>query len=393
MWRERKEMEEQEQAMSLWKTIKEFFRPTTNTAALPVKEVTHPFMVWKDTETGVYRWLAIYSNKWRDNDNPPEILAEKAHIDFVKAVDEGDWPYPEVWLWHVPGTQFGVADYVAWDDNGFALASGTVDKDKETVAESLSKEDDLFTSHGMPTGEIERDTEDSTIITRYRTTEISPLPFEAAANKHGTGFSILTREEKSMAIPENKRPFLEKHLGEGGIAALEAQLAGKAKELEEQGIEFKEEAAAVEEDVVEEPAVEEPVEEEEPKEAAVEESAPEYVTATEVAEAVGAYLKPLIEQIQAIVGAVEEQGKSLKEQAAVLVQLQSDDEAKVKAALADTPAASLFERIGSVIGAPETLIDGRSSLAKSAPEETKDYSNGPTSVGIINEFIAKSYGG
>src|SRR3990167_623440 len=31
------------------------------------------FTVWHDKEKNQWRWLAIYSNKFRDNDNPPEI--------------------------------------------------------------------------------------------------------------------------------------------------------------------------------------------------------------------------------------------------------------------------------------------------------------------------------
>lgn len=344
------------------------------------KENIHPFMVWKE-ETG-YRWLAVYSNKWRDDDNPPEILAEAAHKEFVEAVDKGDWPYPEVWLWHVEGTKFGVADFVAYDESGFALASGPVDKDKESVAEALSQKDNLATSHGMPIKEIQRDEKDQSIIVRYRTIEVTALPFEAAANKHGTGFQILAAKEVDDMLPDRKRPFLKDIMGEEGVEALEKMLADKAEELKEQGIEFKEE---VQEEVQGEPQAE-PVEE-------AKEEAPEYPTRQEVAEAVGAYLKPLFEQVQTLVEAVGAFDKELKEQREVLDELQKDDVAKIKAFVADTPAASLFAQIGSVIGAPETYVDGRSTLAKSGPQQEKEFSDGPASVGIINEYMALSRGG
>ena len=160
-----------------------------------------PFMLWKEASGG-YRWLATYSNKFRDRDRPPEILAEAAHQDFVKAVDTGKWPAPELWLWHVPGTQFGVTDWVAYAD-GFALASGTADK---AIAERLENYPaPLAVSHGMPVVEIVRDADDPTIITRYRTREISVLPDWAAANAL-TGFDI--QEVKEMAIPQDKKPFL-----------------------------------------------------------------------------------------------------------------------------------------------------------------------------------------
>jgi len=338
------------------------------------------FTLWKDTDTGAYRWLAVYSNKWRDEDNPPEILTSQAHRDFVEAVDKGDWPQPEAWLWHVPGTRFGVADWVAYDESGFALASGTIDEGQESIAEFLAAQEDLSMSHGMPVKEIERDTEDSTIITRYRTMEISPLPREAAANKYGTAIELI--REVKMAIPDNKRTFLADAMGEKGLQDLEEKLAAKAKELEELEIQSKEE------DVQEEEVEEMVAEEAEPKEETPpEEPAPNYVTAEEVAEAVGAYLKPVFEQIQALSGlgeAVEELGKEIKA-------LKKDDEEKVKETLANTPAASLFDRIQSVIGSDETLVDGRYKLAKEGPKETQDSSNGPTQVGILNELFAHAW--
>jgi hypothetical protein len=338
------------------------------------KEISS-FLVWKEAET--YRWLAVYSNKWRDQDNPPEILASTAHKDFVDAVDKGDWPYPEAWLWHVPGTKFGVADYVAYDESGFALASGTVDKGQEHIAEFLMAQDDLAMSHGMPVKEIERDTEDPTIITRYRTMEVSPLPRESAANRYGTAIEF---REVKMAIPENKRPFLTGALGEKGLEDLEAKLADKAKELEELEIESKEEAPE-EVECAEESGCEESEEE------AKEESAPEpqYVTVDEMIQIFDGYVKPLVEQIASLNHTVAEQDKELKA-------LRQSDEEKMKETLANTPAASLFERIGSVIGAPETYVDGRTSLAKDGPSETRDGRDGPAKVGIINELLAQTWG-
>ena len=52
------------------------------------------FTVYKTSDG--WRWLAIFSNKYRDDDSPPEILSEASHLDFIKAVDEGTWPMPEI---------------------------------------------------------------------------------------------------------------------------------------------------------------------------------------------------------------------------------------------------------------------------------------------------------
>jgi len=349
------------------------------------KESPHPFMVFKDKATEQYRWLAVYSNKFRDEDNPPEIIASTAHQEFVKAVDSGEWPMPELWLWHVGGTRSGAADWVAYDDNGFALASGTFDEGKEHIAKSLAEMVDLGTSHGMPASQVQRDTEDPTIITRYRSREISPLPAWAAANKHATGFRVV--KEETMAVPENKRPFLEQVMGEEGVANLERQLEETEKELAGK-VESKEaedtEAEELQEQETEE--AQETQEPEEDKEAPVAEE-PVYVTASEVAEAVGAFLKPLVDDVAALKAELAGMTKELKS-------LQREDEQKVKDVLTLTPAHSLTSLIGSVIGADETAVDGRTSLAKSGPTETlaTDGQRGQTHVPFINELMAAQRG-
>jgi hypothetical protein len=111
-----------------------------------------------------------------------------------------------------------------------------------------------------------------------------------------------------------------------------------------------------------------------------------------VAEAVGQYLKPMLDELTALRSANEEQGKEIAELTKELTALRADDEQKIKAALADTPAASLFDRIGSVIGSDETLIDGRSKLAKSGPEQEAGSADGPTLVPGINEILRQQWG-
>jgi len=370
MWRKK----ETDMKEGLWQAVKSIFHRNQE----PEEVLTNPFMVWKEGDT--YRWLAVYSNKFRDDDNPPEILADAAHRDFVEAVDKGEWPMPELWLWHVKGTRSGAADYVAYDDSGFAIASGTMDNAE--VASRLAERDDLYTSHGMPMAEIRRDEADPTIITRYRTKEISPLPRWAAANKHGTGFSILLNKEAEMAIPDKKRPFLTEVMGEKAVEDLEHQLEGKAKELEAEGIEFKEaqvdEPETVKEEVVEAAPVEE---------------VPQYVTHDELTEVFSGHIKPLVDAVAGLLAQVESLGKELKEQAEVVKGLQASDEEKIEKTMAQTPAASLFGRIGSVIGADETLVDGRSGLARSKPKEAVSEADGPTLVPWLNQLMAQQRGG
>jgi hypothetical protein len=63
-------------------------------------------MIWKEAD-GQWHWLARYSNNFLDVDNPPQIISAKSHKDFVKSVDDGEWPLPELWVWHVPEWRVG----------------------------------------------------------------------------------------------------------------------------------------------------------------------------------------------------------------------------------------------------------------------------------------------
>ena len=331
-----------------------------------------PFMLWKEAGGG-YRWLATYSNKYRDRDRPPEILSEAAHEDFVKAVDGGEWAAPELWLWHVPGTQFGVTDWVAYAD-GFALASGTADK---AIAEHLENYPaPLAVSHGMPVAEIVRDAGDPTVITRYRTREISVLPDWAAANAL-TAFDI--QEVKEMAIPQDKKGFLlAAGLTEDHITAIEADLEGKAKEAADAGLEFK--ATETQPPVAQKDETTETVEVAPPAPAPV-----AALTAQDIATAVREVLLPLEERLTAL--------ESLKEQMAAF---SKSEDARVAEQLAATPAASLADLLrgagmtSRAVGNKDARIDGRGSLAKSGPAETEAPDGAPqyTGVPFINSILS-----
>jgi len=318
------------------------------------------FCAYKDTETGAWRWLAIFSNKYRDEDHPPEILSEAAHEDFVKAVEDGEWQYPELWLWHVDGTRCGVSDLVTYDDRGFTVASGTFDNDKEAIAKALAKDDDLLVSHGMPSGEIERDAQDETIITRYRTREISVLPATSAANKL-TGFVALAQDGgKEMGLPQDKREFLADKMGEEAVVALEAGIGDKAAEAEELNLDHKE-AEQVAEDVKAEAEAEQVAEAPQP-------------TVQEIADVISntitAAIAPVVARLDALEGAAKAADEAEKDRVEELVQM--------------TPAASLKDLvIGSIVGRPEARVDGRSSLAKDKPPETTGTGRG-TGIGILD---------
>ena len=111
------------------------------------------------------------------------------------------------------------------------------------------------------------------------------------------------------------------------------------------------------------------------------EPAPDYATRAEVAEAVGAYLKPLMEQMHTLSDQIEAMGKEVKE-------LKKSEDERMKELVKVTPAASLYDRIGSVIGSPEAVVHGNSSLAKAGPAEAPATGkDGPTMVPWLNEMI------
>ncbi|MHC4748344.1 MAG: hypothetical protein ACYTFW_00585 [Planctomycetota bacterium] len=378
---------------------------------LPVeqKEEIEPredFLVWKQAD-GRLRWFTNYSNKFRDEDDPPEIISEKSHIRFEELVDTKQADMPELWLWHVPEWKFGVADWLAWDDAGFAVASGLVDEGKESVAEWIGAQKDVAVSHGMPKDSIMRDPDDPTIIVGHITREISPLPYFAAANKR-TDYLILGNDKKeqedAMAISDTKKLKLQEswNAPDGILERLEASNADKAQKAIEEEVDFKEtedketeevetgEASAEQAEQTESEAeTEETVSEAETQPEAEEqevettddadETQSEFPTRDEVVEA----MTPMAKDIEA-----------LKEQTGLLTEaikeLLADDEEKVAKAAASTPPASIAALISknmSVVGSEEAKIKGSEALAKKKPKEAETA--GPTGIQFLDEILTQ----
>ena len=176
-------------------------------------KVVSDLQIIKDDATG-YKWLAVYSNSFRDEDNTPEIISSKSQKAFVKNVDAGNYDYPELQLWHNPKWKFGVATVVAYDEVepgiGFAIAGGTIDVGKEYVADALLESGIVWKmSHGMPTGRIIREFTDSTVYAKHVTTEITVLPAQFAANPL-TGFGLIGDD---TMISDKKKAELVGDLG------------------------------------------------------------------------------------------------------------------------------------------------------------------------------------
>lgn len=379
------------------------------------------FAFWKDISTGLTRWFSIYSNNFRDNDRPSQIISEQSQLTYVELVDGGVVDYPELWMWHTKGTAWGKADWVGYS-NGFAMASGLVYPGFEYVADNLAKRKDMRVSHGMYKELLVFDPRDESTILFHVTFEISPLPDWAAANAL-TGFVTFDEGEimtKQKGLPEVKRGLLAEVMGEEFVAALEGNLEKANGLATAAGIESKEAtaeegvdseiaefdtsplqagASADEEDKEEVPA---PVvkakakakpkaddEEEDAKkppyakkEAAEESDLSVYATREEVAEVLTSVLTPIAATLQTLVGGMEALTKEISA-------LKQTDAEKIAATKEVTPRASLMDMMGAfnVIGKAATRVDGRTVIGKEGPVETEAPAlHSATMVPFIDEM-------
>ncbi len=190
------------------------------------------FASYKDAD-GQWRWMIINTNKFEDREG--EIFSVKSHKEYIAYVEKsGDWP--ELWLWHTPGTRLGVASLVDYVD-GFVVHSGTYDEGMEDVAENLSKmQHKCGVSHGY---EYLLGDEEDKVYEHYRTFELTICPAARAANIWGTEFATFLKEV-TMGFSKDKREFFVEALGEERVAALETRLPALEKELEGEDVNFKE---------------------------------------------------------------------------------------------------------------------------------------------------------
>lgn len=349
--------------------------------------VKENFSIFKNAE-GQYRFLAVYSNCFRDDDGIPEIISSKSHTNFVEMVDEGIVPYPSLMHYHIPGTEWGQCDMVDFVD-GFAIAGGYILEGKEAEAElmleCIEAGDDIRMSHGMPEPFIARDKDDPTIIEFHITTEISDLPFEKAANKL-TDFIVLSKETH-MPLSNDKRQYLRDKAGysDEQIASVEAALAGMSKAAVAAGIESKEAAtppaAPVEPVAEQQPADEEakPVAEEAAKSATPATEDP--ITREEIANAFGAMIQPLIadnEDKAARIATLEAEVKELRVANKQYEQAVEDT----------TPVLSLAELMAmQVVGQKAARVDGRTTLAKNGPVEAPPDETPISGVPRVDQLI------
>lgn len=336
--------------------------------------------VWKEA-SGQYRWSAIYSNNMLDQDNPPETIMDQSHQAFTYLVKEGEVPYPELWHWHIPGTRWGVADFLDYRD-GFALAGGTVDPGCEKEAEALAGRTGIKVSHGMPTGAIVRDPDNTSNIIFHLTKEISDLPDYAAANQATTFRVEPITKEGAMPIADvikEKTEYL-KGLGysDAQLEEVRTRLGGQLKKEKSDDLHEKDgdaaAAAATEGTAAAAPAT-------------------TAVTSADLQAQLDA-AKAAIDGIQTFFASTKtEVAESLKEIKDIVTDLRVIRDVQASNVTKEgTPreSASFIETMltkGSPIGNDAARVDGRSSLAK-GPKEKETEVPQVTGIPILDQAFA-----
>lgn len=136
-----------------------------------------------------------YTNNAIDNDYPPDIVSEESQLWFEKQVNDGVFPQPMAFYWHEPGWKFGETVYLftsKHNDKTFTTAAVRVDPGMESFAKAIAENADSHrVSHMMRV--FDRDPNNSIVITRHQTVEVSPLPAGKEANP-GTGVVKIVKD-------------------------------------------------------------------------------------------------------------------------------------------------------------------------------------------------------
>ena len=180
---------------------------------------------------GIWKWVGVFTNNFRDNDIRPEIFSADSHRRYVNRIDLSEKALPELWLYHEEAWKIGKASFVALDEHEddivFVIVGGDIDVDKSDVAEKLANPRQLLKmSHGVPAGEIVRNKDDNSIFDDYWSSEVSVVPGGLEANPL-TAFGILG---DSNMIAQHKREEMKAALGVDdslldGLEAVNAQVA------------------------------------------------------------------------------------------------------------------------------------------------------------------------
>jgi len=354
-------------------------------------------------------WILLWStNSFVDRDD--EIFTTKSIDDFIERHEQEDIK-GEVWFCHFPGSKFAnikmqtrvgrfLLEAAPFDDTEMGQTFEKFFQDYPTGHPVIAP-NGWGQSHGYTF--MRKDRVDG-IYTAFEKYESTILPFDIAANQHNPR-PMFTTEDNLMN--EKQREAFEGVFGKSIVEQMVAEGETKTAELEATGVAYK--ALDVVDETVEEVVTEPVIEEKQAEEVAVEEVAEEIVvedkeiiTTVEETEIVAPVsreeitegLKVLAEEMskQFEIMVAEKVSAAVDELIDVIVPLAKQvkamtetDEQKIVKSVSDTPASSLAAMIqSSIIGAKETQVDGRTTLAKDGPEETETKSdkNGPNVAGV-----------
>lgn len=126
------------------------------------------FALFRD-KSGALRWLGIVSNNYEDREK--EILSEESHKEYADWV-ERTGEYPPLRLWHLPGSDIGITDWVDYHD-GFLVASGTVNPNVQMETVKAIGGAGIGMSIGFA---YKSEWVKGGVFSKYRATELSVLP-------------------------------------------------------------------------------------------------------------------------------------------------------------------------------------------------------------------------
>jgi len=174
------------------------------------------------------RWFAWWSNCYEDREE--EFFAEKGFERYIRRVDTGLVPYPELWIAHIKGSRVGIADMVGGIGR-FAIATGTFDDTTAgRDAKAYYSDNPATLSHGFM---FPRDKFINGVYHDFNTFELTLLEPGWEANSY-TDFEKV----KSMQLSPEKLAYLKQVLPNDADRII-AQTEEKDKALEAMGVAYK----------------------------------------------------------------------------------------------------------------------------------------------------------
>jgi hypothetical protein len=191
---------------------------------------SNAFTVYR-TKDKTPHWFAVFSNNFEDRDG--EIITDKAWDGYLKRVNMGFVPMPELWLGHIPGTKHGQATQVFAVGN-FVCAVGTFDdtpEAKRAVDYYTTKGRDTPLSHGFTFPKWAFEDGQYKVINTF---EISTLPPPLVAANPFTEYEV---KDMQQITPE-QAAALELVMGKDAVSRID-QLREQSEKIKEAGVNYK----------------------------------------------------------------------------------------------------------------------------------------------------------